>query len=84
MWRHGRRHRKTGPRLAVTVLLCRRHSRHFTVYPVGYVPYGRELVAPVATDGEPPADAASGVASAWDTTFFPRSDSGGGRESLAS
>jgi hypothetical protein len=36
----------------VTVLACATHGRHFTLYPCGHVPYGRESVAPVGLDGQ--------------------------------
>jgi len=45
------RPRKTGPCIPVAVLECTTHERHFTVYPCGHVPYGREAVAPVGLDG---------------------------------
>ncbi len=46
------RHRKTGPEISLAVLRCRSHDRQaFTVYPPGYVPYGRQRIAPVAVDG---------------------------------
>jgi hypothetical protein len=47
-----RRARKTGPCVPVAVLACATHGRHFTLYPCGHVPYGRELVAPVGLDGQ--------------------------------
>jgi len=46
------RGRKTGPCVPVTVLACATHGRHFTLYPCGHVPYGRESVAPVGLDGQ--------------------------------
>lgn len=45
------RPRKTGPCIPVAVLECSTHGRHFTLYPCGHVPYGREAVAPVGLDG---------------------------------
>ena len=45
------RTRKTGPCFALTVLRCLTHNRAFTLYPPGFVPYGRVAVAPVAPDG---------------------------------
>jgi hypothetical protein len=32
---------------------CRSHGRHFTVYPLGYVPYGRQPVVAVDLGGYP-------------------------------
>ena len=48
--RHDRRPRKSGPEHALVVCRCRAHGVSFTVYPPGYVPYGR--VAVVAEDSE--------------------------------
>ena len=48
---HHLRDRKTGPCLALTVIKCHTHKKHFTLYPPGYTPNGRKPVAPVATDG---------------------------------
>ena len=46
------RRRKTGPEFPLAVLRCGRHGRRaFTAYPPGYVPYGRQRMAPVAVDG---------------------------------
>ena len=46
-----RRERSTGPCFPLTVMRCRPHQRGFTLYPPGYVPYGRIGVAAVAPDG---------------------------------
>lgn len=48
--RHDRRPRKSGPEHALVVCRCRAHGVFFTVYPPGYVPYGRVPV--VAEDSE--------------------------------
>ncbi len=45
------RDRVTGPCFPLRVLRCTTHERAFTLYPPGHVPYGREVVAPVAPDG---------------------------------
>jgi hypothetical protein len=51
--KHSFRDRKTGPKVALRILRCKVHSRHFTVYPTGHVPHGRESIAPVDLRGEP-------------------------------
>lgn len=47
----GHRSRKTGPRIALTVARCHRHGISFTVYPPGYVPYGRVAVTAMDLEG---------------------------------
>lgn len=42
---HHLRERKTGPGFALQVVRCAAHGRSFTVYPPGYVPYGRMALA---------------------------------------
>ena len=74
LWRHGARLRKTGPRPAVQIFNCRTHATHFTVYPVGFTPYGRERIAPVGPDGEPARDAAGASVEPWRGTFLPGID----------
>lgn len=59
IWLHHRRARKTGPGFPLTVVECRTHRVAFTLYPPGYVPYGRVAIAPVDSGGRPlhaPAD----------------------------
>ncbi len=46
------RKRKTGPEHPIRVLICTTHNKAFTVYPPGFVPYGRQLLAPIARDGD--------------------------------
>jgi hypothetical protein len=58
------RPRKTGPCIPVAVLECSTHRRHFTLYPCGHVPYGREAVAPVGLDGRALSAASAGPATA--------------------
>lgn len=48
---HDWRKRKTGPSVALRVLKCKSHRRAFTVYPPGYVPYGRQAWIPVDPRG---------------------------------
>ena len=47
----GFRKRKTGPQFPKEVLYCGGHRRHFTVYPMGHVPYGRVCMGPVDPGG---------------------------------
>ena len=47
----GFRKRPTGPGFRLQVMNCKPHG-HFTVYPMGFVPYGRTAVAPVSFTGE--------------------------------
>jgi hypothetical protein len=60
---HGIRQRKTGPGHGLVVVVCRVHGRHYTLYPPGYVPYGRMPVAPVDHDG-------TSSLSTWKRTVF--------------
>ncbi len=46
------RERKTGPPFNLLVAECKTHEIAFTIYPPGYAPYGRQLLAPVAPDGD--------------------------------
>jgi hypothetical protein len=39
---HSMRERRTGPGHALLVIECTVHGRYFTLYPAGYVPYGRK------------------------------------------
>ncbi len=45
------RARKTGPCFPILVIRCSTHKKGFTIYPPGYVPHGRQQLAPVAPDG---------------------------------
>jgi len=67
--RHYRR-RKTGPAVRLAVVRCSVHpTASFTLYPPGFTPYGRTLVAPVALSGEVLRDGDSGEV-AWHQTIF--------------
>ena len=48
MWVHEWRARQSGPEFPLMVVYCKTHDVYYTVYPPGYVPYGR---APVAAHG---------------------------------
>lgn len=45
------RDRKTGPGM-VLVVRCTVHKIGFTLYPIGYTPYGRSKIAPISPDGK--------------------------------
>lgn len=51
--KHSFRNRKTGPEIALRILHCKLHDRHFTVYPTGHVPHGRQALAKVDLGGKP-------------------------------
>ncbi len=69
--RHSFRDRKTGPEFALRIFYCATHRRHFTVYPPGHVPYGRQAVAPVDERGRVVAPGQE--AACWQGTLFCRS-----------
>jgi hypothetical protein len=54
---HHIRERKTGPCFPLTVIQCKTHNKHFTLYPPGHTPHGRKAIAPVAPDGSWPLQA---------------------------
>lgn len=87
---HHLRSRKTGPCCRLVVANCRTHGVAFTLYPPGYVPYGRVAMAPVDTEGQELHEvslvaAAPGGAGddktpgqlAWDATIFRAARDGG-------
>lgn len=47
------RDRKTGPDF-ILVVRCKTHNVCFSIYPIGYTPYGREKIAQVSPDGKMP------------------------------
>ena len=49
----GYRDRKTGPRFRIQVIRCSSHEHYFTVYPMGYRPFGRKSTSPVDMRGNP-------------------------------
>lgn len=49
---HLLRERRTGPGHPVAVIRCRTHGRFFTIYPPGFVPYGRERLPTRVTEVE--------------------------------
>jgi len=53
MKKHDWRERKTGPGIPLRLIFCRSHNRHFTVYPMGHVPYSRMPMLPVDVAGHP-------------------------------
>lgn len=50
--RHGLRARKCGPGHALTVVRCRVHALAFTLYPMGWTPYGRAPVESLDASAE--------------------------------
>jgi hypothetical protein len=62
------RDRKTGPDFPLHIARCVTHKKGFTIYPPGYVPYGRQRLAPVAPDGSLAANT-RGAQSFADTCF---------------
>jgi hypothetical protein len=68
--KHDFRKRKTGPGIPLRILRCQSHGRHFTVYPIGHVPYGRQPVVAVDLGGYPvEAKEKEGVARWRDSRF---------------
>lgn len=63
------RKRSTGPCIELTVLRCRTHRLGFTLYPPGYVPFGRQRLALVAPDGHVIELEVAGVEAFTDTLF---------------
>lgn len=67
------RQRKTGPQFDLLVVKCETHGVAFTLYPPGYVPYGRVAVAAVDSEGQPLRQADESVLIpefAWEQTLF--------------
>lgn len=67
--KHSKRHRKAGPGFSLVVLVCTLHHRHFTLYPLGFVPYRRSRIAPVGEDGRVLSRPDAGLAG-WEETLF--------------
>lgn len=65
----GRRRRATGPGFPLQVMKCASHG-HFTVYPMGWVPYGRTAVAPVSGSGDPLRGESDVARAKWRQTVF--------------
>lgn len=59
------RHRKVGPSHPLWVLKCDVHACWFTVYPLGWLPFGRRAIVELDSQGE---SVLSG--SPWDNTAF--------------
>lgn len=64
----GHRERKCGPDFKLLVVQCKAHGACFTLYPVGWVPYGRMAIAPSPPARSDVAETSSGLA--WDDTAF--------------
>ena len=67
--KHSKRHRKAGPGFPLVVVCCLLHCRYFTLYPLGFVPYRRTLIAPVGEDGQVLSQTATGLRG-WEDTLF--------------
>jgi len=65
---HDRRVRKSGPAIALVVARCRTHAVAFTIYPPGYVPYGRAPTVPVDLAGRPVRTPSGSLS--WPATIF--------------
>lgn len=52
---HEWRERTCGPGYPLMVVECKTHGMHYTVYPPGWVPYGREPVVPESSEPKPGA-----------------------------
>ncbi len=76
--RHGSRQRKTGPQCPVAIVRCQTHGRSFTLYPPGFAPYARQLLVPLAPDGEQ-ISVADEIAVFDDTPFEAAIDAKSGR-----
>lgn len=68
--KHAWRSRKTGPGFPLRILQCRTHAHYFTVYPLGFTPYGRQRVAPLASAVRAAANDSAAVSTRWDGTVF--------------
>jgi hypothetical protein len=60
--------RKQGPGPSLCVMRCSTHNKGFTIYPPGWVPYGRKALAPVALDGD--RISSSEGANRFEETYF--------------
>lgn len=82
-YRQGFRDRITGPGFPIQIIGCKSHGRTFTVYPMGFGPYGRRRMAPVDVAGNPleeePGSESESLAidRRWESTIFRCSSSCG-------
>jgi len=67
--KHAWRNRKTGPGFPLRILHCRTHRHYFTVYPLGFTPYARQALAPLASV-RAAASGSAAISSPWDRTVF--------------
>ena len=68
--KHAWRSRKTGPGFPLRILQCRTHPHYFTVYPLGFTPYARQALAPLASAVRAAASGSPAISSPWDRTVF--------------
>lgn len=85
---HSLRARKTGPQFPLRVMRCHFHDQYFTVYPLAFVPYARQRLAPVDVAGHPlqapeGASARLGRGERWRGTMFRGAAGGCGRGPVA-
>lgn len=66
---HGERVRKCGPAYPLAMARCRTHGIAFTLYPPGWLPFGRRIVLAVAPSGLIIDDPGPGL-DAWSETCF--------------
>lgn len=64
----GRRERKDGPGFELVIVQCVAHRRCFTLYPIGWVPYGRTAQVPAPAAPCDATEASQGPA--WGETAF--------------
>lgn len=64
-----RRRRAFGPGHLLVVCYCVGHYRYFTVYPLGWEPFGRKPLVPLTPDGAD-IDFGNNAADAWSATLF--------------
>lgn len=67
--KHAWRSRKTGPGFPLRILQCSTHPHYFTVYPLGFTPYARQALAPLASF-RAAASESEAISSPWDRTVF--------------
>lgn len=73
---HSMRERRTGPGHPLVVIECTVHGRYFTLYPPGYVPYGRRRLIVEDEDDEQTVFTAAKEASAGAERWSETGDEG--------
>lgn len=75
---HGWRHRKCGPGYPLAKARCRSHDCTFTVYPLGWSPFGRRRAVVVSHAGFDVEDYGAGLDAWTETVFGASSDAAAG------